>query len=394
MLMLIMIICIALALFLNIPLITILANGSTTVLPLLQNLAQDWENGGKHNTPIAVSGGGSGLGISNLMNKACDLGDASRYANNEEYTSNEWKSLYTCPIAIDSLMFATQLKWSSNEPITLTVSDINGIYSNKITNWSNIKEPEGLPPLPNKKINVLNRIQGSGTRDAFYNALSIYSKIDKFEAANGKENINNEINANSNGQIIFDLLSNKSSIGYFSLGYLQNLFNSDHVTPKNFNIHLIKVVDNYKDLSPIILPPKSVSNNNLIKFINSISQSIYTGTNSKIFNAFWHPMNIIVNSNNSIWEDSNNNLRIKSFIKWIYDEKTQNSIINYGYLPIYNSWINGEKKYPVFENEVLKLKSHDEWLKWLFNNDDVDKNKVFGDNKTWWSNWIGQGIYK
>ncbi|MEA3226038.1 MAG: substrate-binding domain-containing protein, partial [Planctomycetota bacterium] len=57
--------------------------GSDTLINLVQKLAEEYmaENPGSY---IAVTGGGSGTGIAALMNKKCDIANASRLMKPKE----------------------------------------------------------------------------------------------------------------------------------------------------------------------------------------------------------------------------------------------------------------------------------------------------------------------
>ena len=64
--------------------------GSTTVLPIAQRTAEVFMN--RHpEVKISVQGGGSGIGITALIDGTCDIGDASRPMKEEELTAARGK---------------------------------------------------------------------------------------------------------------------------------------------------------------------------------------------------------------------------------------------------------------------------------------------------------------
>lgn len=62
---------------------TIKMKGSDTEVNLAVNLAEQFDKI-DHNFSIAISGGGSGLGITSLINNQADIANSSRPLTNEE----------------------------------------------------------------------------------------------------------------------------------------------------------------------------------------------------------------------------------------------------------------------------------------------------------------------
>ena len=114
----------------------IVVEGSTTVLPIAQKAAEVFMN----NTPgaeISVRGGGSGVGIASLLDKACDIADASRAIKDVELDKavTNGVSPKANVIAMDGICVIVH---PSNTVSALTRGQIKDIYTGKISNWSQL----------------------------------------------------------------------------------------------------------------------------------------------------------------------------------------------------------------------------------------------------------------
>jgi phosphate transport system substrate-binding protein len=89
------------------------------------------------NVEIVVSGGGSGTGISALINKQIDIADASRQIKQKEIDAAkevdvnpvEWK------VALDGISLIIN---SENNLDELSYNQLRGLYNGSITNWSEV----------------------------------------------------------------------------------------------------------------------------------------------------------------------------------------------------------------------------------------------------------------
>jgi phosphate transport system substrate-binding protein len=110
--------------------------GSDTLLVLAQNWAEDYMSENS-NVEIVVSGGGSGTGISALINKQIDIADASRQIKQKEIDAAkevdvnpvEWK------VALDGISIIVN---SENNLDELSYNQLRGLYNGSITNWSEV----------------------------------------------------------------------------------------------------------------------------------------------------------------------------------------------------------------------------------------------------------------
>ncbi len=110
--------------------------GSDTLLVLAQNWAEAYMTDNK-NVEIVVSGGGSGTGISALINRQIDIADASRQIKQQELDAAkevgvnpvEWK------VALDGISVIVN---KANNIEELSYDQLRGLYNGSITNWSDV----------------------------------------------------------------------------------------------------------------------------------------------------------------------------------------------------------------------------------------------------------------
>ncbi|MFH0775516.1 MAG: phosphate ABC transporter substrate-binding protein [bacterium] len=173
--------------------------GSDTEVNLVQRLAEVFmEKNPK--LSIAVTGGGSGVGISALINGETDIANSSRQMKEEEIKKAKEKGINPVETAFarDRLAIITH----SSLPIgSLTMDELGKVYRGEITNW---KELGG----PNLNITLYGRTSASGT--------FIYFR-EKVLGADYSPNMRQMI---GNSQIVEAVKRDKGSIGYVGIGYL------------------------------------------------------------------------------------------------------------------------------------------------------------------------------
>lgn len=173
---------------------TITESGSTTVQPLAEKLAGEFM--AKHpEVKVVIQGGGSSVGIKATNDGTVDIGAASR-----ELTPSD-PALIKHTLAFDGIAIAVH---PSNPVSNLTITQVQDIFSGKITNWSRVGGAE-------KAVHVAAREEGSGTRIAFE------------EMVMGKDTavVKNAILQSSNGALVQVIKSDPGSIAFLSFGYLE-----------------------------------------------------------------------------------------------------------------------------------------------------------------------------
>jgi phosphate transport system substrate-binding protein len=173
--------------------------GSDTMINLVQILAEEYMARNPQ-SPIAVLGGGSGTGISALINGTCDIADSSRDWKDKELNLAWEKGVKPrlFVIAVDGLSIIVNEK----NPLTkITMNQVGAIYRGEIRNWKAIG---GL----DTPISLYGRQSNSGT----YVFLQEHVLNNKNYSPDMKE-------MNGNAQIIEAVRMDEAAIGYVGVGY-------------------------------------------------------------------------------------------------------------------------------------------------------------------------------
>jgi len=174
--------------------------GSDTMINLVQILAEEYMAKNPQ-SPIAVLGGGSGTGISALINGTCDIADSSRDLREKEFNLAWEKGVRprVFAIAVDGLSIIV----NSNNPLTkLTMGQVGAIYRGEVKNWKAVGGPD-------MQISLYGRQSNSGT----YVFLQEHVLNNKNYSPDMKE-------MNGNAQIIEGVRVDEGSIGYVGVGYV------------------------------------------------------------------------------------------------------------------------------------------------------------------------------
>ncbi len=174
--------------------------GSDTVLPISQKEAEVFMQKYPKETVI-VTGGGSGVGISSLLEGTTDIAQSSRKIKFDEKAKlkNNGKDVEELIVAYDALAVIIH----PDNPIDqLTREQLDSIFTGKITNW---KELGG----PNLKIIPYARETSSGTYEFFKESV--------LKNKNYKSGI---MSMPATGSVIQSISQTKGAIGYVGLAYL------------------------------------------------------------------------------------------------------------------------------------------------------------------------------
>jgi phosphate transport system substrate-binding protein len=172
--------------------------GSTTLLPINQECAR-LLTAANPDLRISVSGGGSGHGVKAAGAGEIDIGAVSRDVTSSEL--EQYPDLKPVAIGKDSVAIVVH---PSNSITGLTLEQVAKIFSGEITNWKDVGGRDAA-------IRVITREEGSGTRETFETyVMTPYQKETAAKAF---------VKA-SNGEVRATISSDSSSIGYLSLGYV------------------------------------------------------------------------------------------------------------------------------------------------------------------------------
>jgi len=180
--------------------------GSDTMV----NLAQAWAEEFMKQNPdisVAVTGGGSGTGISALINGSCDIAEVSREMKESEIKLAQSKGIEPKKfvVALDGIVVVVN---PSNKVSQLTIDQLADIFTGKVKNWKEVGGHDA-------KIVVLSREVNSGTHVYFKEHVLRHNNPDN------KEEFTPEALLLPSSQAIVDEVSqNPNAIGYFGLGYI------------------------------------------------------------------------------------------------------------------------------------------------------------------------------
>lgn len=172
---------------------TITVAGSTTVLPIAEIAAEKYQ--AQTGTRVLVSGLGSSAGIEAAYNGTADIASSSRDLAPDEQSYG----LVPTVIAHDGIAIIVN---DSNPVGGLTLGQLRDIYSGVITNWNQV----GGPDLA---IQLVNRDEASGTREAFRTIVMGSAEFDRSAAV-----------LPGTGQVRDVVSRTPGAIGYISIGFV------------------------------------------------------------------------------------------------------------------------------------------------------------------------------
>jgi len=215
--------------------------GSDTMV----NLGQAWAEKYMEKNPsdfVAVTGGGSGTGLSSLISGTCDIAISSRNIKEKEIALAQKKNINPneIKVALDGLAVVVNPK---NPIDKLTIDQLAGIFTSRIKNW---KELGGK----DEKIVILSREVNSGTH--VYFKEHVLRKMDP----NSKEEFAPSALMLSSSQAIADeVATNPAAIGYYGMGYISSRQKPVAVAKDEASSYVKPSIDNVLDnIYPISRP--------------------------------------------------------------------------------------------------------------------------------------------
>ena len=173
--------------------------GSDTVLPVAQQTAERFMN--QHpEARVTVTGGGTGVGISALMDHTTDIAMASRPIKFSEKMKikGTGEEVDEVIVAYDALAVVVH---PSNPVKQLTRQQLEDIFRGKINNWKQVGGDD-------RKIVVYSRETSSGTYEFF-----------KESVLKNKNYMASSLSMPATGAIIQSVSQTKGAIGYVGLAY-------------------------------------------------------------------------------------------------------------------------------------------------------------------------------
>jgi phosphate transport system substrate-binding protein len=252
--------------------------GSDTMV----NLALAWAERYQQDKPqisLSVTGGGSGTGITSLLNGTVDIANASRAITPAEIQTAKTNGFVPVEFAVARDAIAVIV--NPNNPVQhLSLPQISRIYRGEFNNWQELGGE-------NRPIVRLSRETNSGTHVYFLETvIRLGSTTDKtiFSA--------DTLLLPSSEGIIAELRDNPNAIGYDGLGY---------VTPD------VKVIAVSKlDGGPYVMPSAATVNDKTYP----ISRDLYMYTHGQPSGA------------------------IKDYLDWVVSPEAQKIVTDLGFVPI------------------------------------------------------------
>jgi phosphate transport system substrate-binding protein len=174
--------------------------GSDTLINLVQRLSEVYME--KHTeTALAVTGGGSGVGIAALIADRIQIANSSREmkAKEKEAAKENGVIPFEIVVGIDGLSVVVN---GDNPLKSLTVQQIGKIFRGEILNWNQL----GGPNMP---VSLYGRQPNSGTYVFFQeHVLGNKDYSPRMKQMNG------------NAQIVEGIIADKAGIGYVGVGYV------------------------------------------------------------------------------------------------------------------------------------------------------------------------------
>jgi phosphate transport system substrate-binding protein len=228
---------------------------------------------------IAVTGGGSGTGISSLLNGTIDIAKASRQIKQEEVDKAKANNITPVEhvVARDAIAVIVH---PSNPVQHLTLQQISDIYTGKLTTWRQVGGE-------NRPIVLLSRESNSGTH-VFFLEQVIRLGDSKSKALFSPDTL---LLPSSEG-ITAEVRQNPNAIGYDGLGY---------VTPEVKTIAIAR-----KPAGPFVLPGSASVTNNTYP----IARDLYMLTAGQPTGA------------------------IAQYLDWILSPAGQQIVVNLGFVPL------------------------------------------------------------
>jgi len=181
---------------------TVVVSGSTTVQPLMQAFSENYME--THSSVIiSVKGGGSGVGIAELIDGTNDIAMSSREIRSNEISDANSKGITPTEhiVAFDGIAIIVH---PSNSVDSLTIEQLQKIYSGEIKNW---KEVGGA----DRDITVISRDSASGTQEYFQEVVmrSVPFRNDMIVQA-------------ATGAVTLEVSQNDRAIGFVGAAYQIN----------------------------------------------------------------------------------------------------------------------------------------------------------------------------
>jgi len=179
---------------------SITASGSTALQPLAEQAAKKF-NEANPNATINVQGGGSGTGLTQVIQGAVDIGNSDLFAE-DKLKPEEAKQLVDHKVAVVGIAIVVNSKVKVDN---IKKDDLIKIFTGQVTNWKEIGGDDIA-------ITLINRPKSSGTRATF-----------KKYALDGKDEVEGKaLTEDSSGAVKKTIETSNGSIGYLASSFVND----------------------------------------------------------------------------------------------------------------------------------------------------------------------------
>jgi phosphate transport system substrate-binding protein len=188
---------------------TITIDGSSTLYPVSEAVAEEFQNSTKNNVHVTVGHGGTGSGFKKFGRGEIEICDASRPILQAEIDVLAAAKIeyIEIPVCFDALTVAVH---PSNELNSITIAELKKMWEpaaqEKITRWNQIN-----PAWPDAELTLYGAGSDSGTFDYFTEAI-----VGKAKSSRGDYTPNEDDNA-----LVQGIAGNKHALGYIPFYYYQ-----------------------------------------------------------------------------------------------------------------------------------------------------------------------------
>ena len=182
---------------------TVNCSGATSFQGLVESAAQQFEDEYPDVT-VAITGGGSGQGLSDVKDGKAQIGRSDVFAE-EKLDASDAANLVDNTVAVVGM---GPIVNSNVDVDDLTLEQLKGIFTGSITDWSEVGGTAG-------KIQVIERKAGSGTRATFEAAVLAGEKAPDTFAPVAEED--------SSGTVVEKIQATEGSISYLAFSYFDDI---------------------------------------------------------------------------------------------------------------------------------------------------------------------------
>ncbi len=189
---------------------TIKVDGSSTVFPITEAVAEEFQKMKKGDTKVTVGISGTGGGFKKFCRGETDVQDASRPILKEEMETCKTAGIkyFELPIAYDAMTVAVSPKntWAKD----ITTEELKKMWEpsaqGKITKWNQIR-----PSWPDAPLKLFGAGSDSGTFDYFTEAI-----VGKAKSSRGDYTASEDDNT-----LVQGISQDKNAIGYIPYAYYE-----------------------------------------------------------------------------------------------------------------------------------------------------------------------------